>query len=51
LRCHLGALRSQSVRNSLSSAAARRVIGRAPIERCRPELRPHGVFVPGLIDA
>jgi hypothetical protein len=23
----------------------------APIEGCRPEPRPHGVFVPGLIDA
>jgi hypothetical protein len=23
----------------------------APIEGCRPEPRPHGIFVPGLIDA
>jgi hypothetical protein len=22
----------------------------APIERCRPELRPHGVFMPDRID-
>jgi hypothetical protein len=22
----------------------------APIEGCRPEPRPHGIFVPGLID-
>ncbi|MCC2663351.1 MAG: hypothetical protein K0S35_1273 [Geminicoccaceae bacterium] len=48
--CDLKALRSQSARNSVSSAAARRVTGSRRSKGCRPEPRPHDVFVPDRID-
>ena len=50
-RCDLEALRSQSGRNSVSSAATPRRRQRlAPIEGCRSEASPHGLFVPDRMD-